>query len=52
MCSIKCTGSYTGAGTGSGAVCTVQCAVCSVLHVTGTFNQISLTKFLFFLFLF
>ena len=28
MCSMKCTDS--GAGTGSGAVHTVQCAVCSV----------------------
>ena len=27
---MKCTGADSGAGTGSGAVCTVQCAVCSV----------------------
>ena len=46
MCSRKCTVGDSGAGTGSGAVCTVQCSVCSVLTVTGTLNQISLTKFL------
>ena len=45
MCSMECTGEDSDAGTGSGAVSTVQCAVCSVLHVTGTLNQISLTKF-------
>ena len=44
---MKFTGADSGAGAGSGAVCTVQCAVCSVLHVTGTLNKISLTKFLF-----
>ena len=37
MCSMKCKGadSGAGAGTGSSAVSTVQCAVCSVLPVTG-----------------
>ena len=35
MCSMKCTGADSGSGTGSGAVCTVQCAVCPVLPVTG-----------------
>ena len=33
MCSMKCTGADSGAGTGLGAVRTVQCAVCSVLPV-------------------
>ena len=49
MCSMKCTGANSGGGTGSGAVLLyiVQCAVCSVMHVTGTLNQISLTNFLF-----
>ena len=45
MCSMKCSGVDSGAGTGSGAICTVQCAVSSVLPVTSTLNQISLTKF-------
>ena len=52
MCSIKCKNADGGAGTGLGAVRTVQCAVCSVqcpacnrLRVS-TLNQISLTKFL------
>ena len=48
MCSMKkCTSADSGAGTGSGEVCTVQCAVCSLVHVTDTLNQISPTKFLF-----
>ena len=42
-----CTSADSGAGTGSGEVCTVQCAVCSLVHVTGPLNQISPTKFLF-----
>ena len=50
MCNMKCTGADSGTGTGAGAVCTVQCAVCSGLPVTGTLNQISLTKFLFLIF--
>ena len=40
----KCTSADSGASTGSGEVCTVQCAVCSLVHVTGTLNQISLSK--------
>ena len=47
MRSMNCTGADSGAGSGSGPLCTLQCAVCSVLHVTGTLNQISLSKFLF-----
>ena len=43
---MKCRGADSGTGTGSGALCTAQCTVCSVLHVTGTLNQISLPKFL------
>ena len=43
MCSMKCTGADSGVGKGSGKECTVQCAVCSVLHITGTLNQINLT---------
>ena len=35
MCSLKCKGAGSGAGTVSGAVHTVQRAVCSVLPVTG-----------------
>ena len=49
MCSMKCRGADSGAGTGSGAVYTVQCAVCSVLPVRGTLNKISLTKLIFFI---
>ena len=45
MCSMKCSGVDSGAGTSSGAVCTVQCAVSSVLPATSTLNQVSLTKF-------
>ena len=33
LCSMKCKGAGTGAG--AGAVCIVQCAVCSVLPATG-----------------
>ena len=53
MCSMKCTGADSGAGTGSGAVRIVQCAVCSVqcpacqMQRFSTSNPIGLTKFLF-----
>ena len=33
VCSMKCTGACSGPG--PGAVCSVQCAVCSVLSATG-----------------
>ena len=59
MCCVHCAvlnvymkgiGADSGAGSGSGAVCTVHYAVCSVQcpacnTVTGTLNHISLTKF-------
>ena len=35
MCNMECTGAGTGAGSCGDAVCSVQCAVCSVLPVTG-----------------
>ena len=58
MCSMKCTGTDSGAGTGSGAVPTVHCAVCSGQcpacnrKKVNTLNQISLTNFFYYFFLF
>ena len=44
MCSMKCI--VVGAGAGTGSVCSVQSALCSVLPVTGKYlalkNQMSL----------
>ena len=50
---MKCTGLSEGAGAGAGAVCGVQCAVCSVQfpachrQIFSTSNQIGLIKILF-----
>ena len=47
MCSMKFTGADSGGCTGSGALCTVQWAVCSVqCPVTGALKQIRLIIFL------
>ena len=52
---MKCTGADSGAGIGSGAVRTIQFAICSVLSVTGkelTLKIQLVLLFFFFIFYF